>query len=227
MRPVVSARGLGKLYHHRLPRYRSLVGRLRRAFDGGSDRLPVWALRDISFEVGPGECLGVSGPNGSGKTTLLRLIAGILEPTEGAVEVSARTNTLLSLNAGLQGELSVIDNIEIGGILMGLRRREVLRRAEAILDFAGVPGLADVRMGELSNGQMSRVAFSTMVHSDLDLILVDEALAVGDADFQRKCRAAFARLRAEGKTLIVVSHDAGLLDGLDARPLTLSGGRHA
>ena len=224
-RPAVSVEGLGKLFRHRLPRYRTVVGRLRRAWDGGADVIPVWALRDVCFQVERGECLGISGPNGAGKSTLLRLIAGILEPTAGRVRLEGRANTLFNLSAGLQAELSVRDNVEICGILMGLRRREVLARLDAVLDFAGMQALAEVRLGELSTGQAARVAFAAAVHSDLDILLVDEALAVGDRAFQDKCLLAFARLRQEGKTLLVVSHDEGLLDALSSRRLRLRDGR--
>lgn len=224
---AVSVWGLGKLFHHRLPRYRTLVGRLRCALEGGRACIPVWALRGLTLDVGRGECLGITGPNGSGKSTLLGLIAGIIEPTEGGVRVEGRVNTFLNLHAGLQPELSVRDNIENGGILMGLRRREIRRRVPAILDFAEMGGLAEVRLGELSTGQAARVAFATRSHSDLDLLLVDEALSVGDRAFQEKCRDAFVRMRREGKTLVVVSHDEGLLRRLSSRMLRMDGGRAA
>ncbi|TBR18479.1 ABC transporter ATP-binding protein [bacterium] len=225
--PALCARGLGKLFHHRLPRYASLAGRLRLWTEGGRGSLPVWALRDVSFELARGECLGVAGPNGSGKSTLLALLAGILEPTEGSVSVAGRVSTLININAGLQPDLSVSDNVEIFAVLMGLRRREALRRVPAVLEFAGLSGLAEVRMGELSTGQVARVAFSAAVHADLDVLLVDEALSVGDAAFQEKCRGAFERLRGEGKTMVVISHDEGLLRGLCTRILRLDAGRAA
>lgn len=224
---VISARGLGKLFYHRLPRYESLVGRLRLLGRGDPGALPVWALKDVSFEVARGECLGLAGPNGSGKSTLLKLLAGILEPTEGTLRVEGRTNTLFNLHAGLQTELSVRDNIEICGILMGLRRREARRRVAAVLEFAELAELAEVRMGELSTGQAARVAFAAAVHSDLDVLLVDEALSVGDRAFQDKCRSAFERLRREGKTLVVISHDEELLRRLASRVLRLCAGRVA
>jgi len=222
---MVKVRGLGKLYHHHLPRYRTLVGRLRCALDGRKASLPVWALKDVSFDVGRGECLGIAGPNGSGKSTLLSVISGIIEPTEGNVSVEGKANTFFNLGAGLQTELGVRDNIEICGILMGLRRRQVRERMDAILEFSGIGDLADVRMAELSTGQAARVSFSTMVHSDLDLMLIDEALAVGDAAFQEKCLGEFSRLRRDGKTLIVVSHDEDLLGRLGAKILRMKGGR--
>jgi ABC-type polysaccharide/polyol phosphate transport system ATPase subunit len=222
---AVSVRGLCKLFHHHLPRYRTMVGRLRCAWEGGDPEIPAWALRGVSFEVGRGECLGVTGPNGAGKSTLLALIAGILEPTAGSIRVEGRANTFFNLLAGLQGELSVRDNIEICGVLMGLRRREILGRVDAVLDFAELSALAEVRMAELSTGQAARVAFAAAIHSDLDILLVDEVLSVGDRAFQEKCRQAFARLRREGKTLIVVSHDDALLRSLAPRILRLEGGR--
>lgn len=223
--PVVAVENLSKRFYHRLPRYRSMVGRLRCALNGDKAVLEAWALKDISFTVGRGECLGITGPNGSGKSTLLGLIAGILEPTAGVVRVEGRANTFFNLNAGMQKELSVLDNIEICGVLMGLRRREALKRVPEILAFAEMETLAEVRMGELSSGQAARVIFATVIKSDLDLLLVDEALSVGDRAFQEKCRQAFVQLRRQGKTLIVVSHDEEMLRGLDARLMRLNAGR--
>ena len=222
---AVSVEGLSKRFDHHLPRYRTLIGRLRCALGGRSASIPVAALSDVSFEVARGECLGIIGPNGSGKSTLLAIIAGILEPSSGLVRVAGRTSTFFSLNAGVQGELSVRDNIEICSILMGLRRREALRRMDAILDFAEMAHLSEVRMAELSSGQAARVGFAAAIHSDLDLLLVDEALSVGDRAFQDKCREAFFRLRREGKTLIVVSHDEDLLRTLASRLLFLRSGK--
>ena len=222
---AVGVSGLSKRYLHHLPRYRTLVGRLRAGMEGGKAVMPVWALQDVSFEVARGECLGVIGPNGSGKSTLLGLLGGILEPTSGEIRVTGRINTFFNLGAGMQPELSVRDNVEICGVLMGLRRREVLKRMDAILDFSEVASLAEVRMAELSSGQSARVTFATAVHSDLDLLLVDEALAVGDRAFQEKCREVFLRLRREGKTLIVVSHDETLLGAMATRTLRLREGR--
>jgi|CXWL01.1.fsa_nt_gi ABC-type polysaccharide/polyol phosphate transport system ATPase subunit len=225
MKPAIRVEGLGKLFHHKLPRFDTLLGRLRRRLLPDGIEGSTWALRDLSFTVERGECFGVCGPNGAGKSTLLAVIAGILEPTQGRLEVDGRTNAFLSLHAALQPELSVLDNIEICGILMGLRRREILRRTETILDFAELTGRAEVRMAELSAGQTARVSFSTAVHADIDILLVDETLAVGDAAFQAKCVDAFARLRREGKTILTASHDQELLKRIAPRRLRLISGR--
>lgn len=223
MKPAVRLDKVSKRFEHILPRYNTLLGRLRRL--GGVGASDTWALREISLEVARGECLGISGPNGAGKTTLLALVAGILEPTSGTVDVDGRTNAFLSLHEGLQPELSVRDNIEICGILMGLRRREVLKRMDAILDFAELADRAEFRMAELSAGQTARVAFATAMNSDIDIFLVDEALAVGDAAFQAKCQSAFERLRREGKTALLASHEESLLERFCTRRLRLAGGR--
>jgi len=222
---AVQAEGLGKRFQRTVPRHHTLIGRVRHQLLG--DALPpsVWALKDLDLCVRRGECLGISGPNGAGKTTLLKLIAGILHPTEGSVRVFGSTNAFFQIGAGIQGELSVRDNIEISGILMGLSRGEVRGRMGAILGFSELAELADVRMAELSTGQAARVAFSTAIHSELDILLVDEVLAVGDAAFQEKCFAAFELLRAEGKTLLVASHDMGVLDRICTRGLGLRAGR--
>lgn len=221
MSAAISVERLSKLFRHVLPRHNTLLGRLR----GLGDGLETWALKDVSFEVRPGECFGISGPNGAGKSTLLSLIAGILEPTSGRVSVEGRTNAFLSLGNGLQPELSVLDNIEIGGILMGLRRREILRRRGTILEFAGLAERAELRLAELSTGQIARVAFSTALHADLDILLVDETLSVGDAAFQVQCERAFADLSRQGKTILLASHDAELLRRLCKRSLKLDQGR--
>lgn len=225
MKPAVRARGLGKHFRHTLPRFDTLLGRLRRRLLPPGVEGSTWALRELSFEVARGECFGVCGPNGAGKSTLLALIAGILVPTEGLLEIDGRTNAFLSLHAALHPELSVLDNIEICGILMGLRRREVLRRTEAILDFAELAGRAEVRMAELSAGQTARVSFSTAVHADLDILLVDETLSVGDEAFRAKCERMFDKLCREGKTVLTASHDMGLLERIAPRRLRLDGGR--
>jgi ABC-type polysaccharide/polyol phosphate transport system ATPase subunit len=223
VKSAVRAERLSKRFRHVLPRRDTLLGRLR----GLGDGVETWALRELSFEVEPGECFGISGPNGAGKSTLLSLIAGILAPTSGRVEVGGRTNAFLSLTHGLQPELSVLDNIEICGILMGLRRRELLRRRDAILDFSGLAERAELRLAELSTGQTARVAFSTALHADLDIMLIDETLAVGDAAFQAKCARAFHDLRGQGKTLLIASHDQELLRRLCRRTLHLEQGRGA
>lgn len=222
---AIRVEGLGKRFVHTLPRHHTLIGRLRLKLGGGDPPPSVWALRDVSFSVERGECLGLSGPNGAGKSTLLKIIAGIIAPTEGKVRVGGRVNTFFQIGAGIQRELSVRDNIEIAGVLMGLRRREILARAEEILRFAELPSLAEVRMADLSTGQTARVVFSTAIHADLDILLVDELLTVGDEEFQNKCLRAFEDLRSAGKTLIVASHDSELLDRVCSRRLRLREGR--
>ncbi|MBI4349719.1 MAG: ABC transporter ATP-binding protein [Elusimicrobia bacterium] len=227
MKALVEAVGLGKRFRHTLPRYHTLFGRLRHAAAGGAVVGERWALRGVSFSVGPGECLGVVGPNGAGKTTLLRLAAHILEPTEGSVVVRGRPSCLLQLHAGLQPELSVRDNVELGAVLMGLSRREARGRTPEVLRFAGLSEAAEVRAAELSAGQLARLGFSTALHSDLDVLLVDEALTVGDAEFRARCLDAFGGLLRDGKCVLVATHDLEPLKALGARVLELRAGRVA
>lgn len=218
---AVSAESLGKTFLHTLPRSRTFLGQLRRMAGGQGPALQVRALRDVNFRVAQGECLGITGPNGAGKSTLLALVAGILSPTSGRITVQGRTNTIFKIQSGLQAELSVRDNIEICGILMGLRRREALDKLESILDFAELQRYADVRLAELSTGQAARVAFSTAMHSDLDILLIDELLAVGDAAFREKCIDALVRLNRAGKTLLLVSHEPEYVQRLCSQVLEL------
>jgi ABC-type polysaccharide/polyol phosphate transport system ATPase subunit len=222
---AIRVEGLGKCFRQTVPRQLTLAGRLRRRWKDEASASELWALRDVSFSLAPGELLGVSGPNGAGKSTLLRLLAGILRPTEGRVQTRGRVNTFFQIGAGIERELSLRDNIEISGTLMGLRRKAIRQCMDEILDFAGLVEKADVRMAELSSGQVARAAFATAVHADLDVMLVDELLAVGDAAFQAKCLQTFARMRADGRSLIVTSHDQELLARMASSRLHLSVGR--
>ncbi len=223
---LVRAENLGKRFARTFPRGETLIGRLK-GLGRASAEKSVWALRGAAFELRRGENLGVQGPNGSGKSTLLRLVAGIMAPTEGRVVVEGRTAAVLAAGAGLQGELSLGDNLELSGILHGLTRRETLRRRDQILDFAGLRPLAGVRTAELSSGQAARASFSAALHCDFDLLLLDEALAVGDAEFSGRCETALRALSSEGKALIAVSHDAQALGRLCGSILELRDGRPA
>ncbi len=223
---LVRAENLGKRFTRSYPRQETLIGRLK-GLGRASPEKSVWALRGADFQLRRGENLGVAGPNGSGKSTLLRLVAAIMSPTEGRVRVEGKTAAVLAAGAGLQGELCLGDNLELSGILHGLSRRETLLRRDKILDFAGLRPLAGVRTAELSAGQAARAAFSAALHCDFDLLLLDEALAVGDAEFAARCENALLGLSAVGKSLIAVSHDAAALGRLCGSILQLRQGRVA
>lgn len=165
-----------------------------------------WALRDINFEVKPGEVLGVIGPNGSGKSTLLKLLAGVSFPTKGKVRVKGRIAPLIELGAGFHFELTGRENIYINGTILGLSKKEIDERIEEIVDFAELKDFIDTPVKHYSSGMFMRLGFSVAVHVEPDILLVDEILAVGDAHFQQKSFAKMKEFRDKGVTMVIVSH---------------------
>jgi ABC-type polysaccharide/polyol phosphate transport system ATPase subunit len=173
---------------------------------------PAWALRDVDLQVERGRCLGVVGGNGSGKTTLLQVIAGVLRPTRGEVAVRGRVASLVDLSAGFHRDLTGHENVLVGGVLLGLSRREVRERYDDIVRFSGLPADAlDWPLSAYSAGMGLRLGFSLVVHTQPDVLLVDEVLAVGDAAFQHQCLQRVDELRAAGCAVIIVSHDLELV----------------
>ncbi|MCS7240952.1 MAG: ABC transporter ATP-binding protein [Candidatus Bipolaricaulota bacterium] len=164
-------------------------------------------MKDVSFSVPEGTVLGIIGPNGSGKSTLLRLIAGIYRPTSGRIIVNGRVSALLSLGLGFHPELSGRENIIIGGLAMGLSRREIAYRMDEIIDFAELRDFIDAPVRTYSSGMYMRLAFSVAVNVDPDILLLDEVLAVGDAAFAEKSRARMDEFKKQGKTILLVTHD--------------------
>jgi lipopolysaccharide transport system ATP-binding protein len=168
--------------------------------------LEYWVLRDIDLEVGRGESVGIIGRNGAGKTTLLRLLCGISQPTCGELNVAGRVAPILALGAAFDWEMTGRQNVLIGGAVLGLRRSEILRRMPSIAEFAAIGPFIDQPVRLYSSGMRSRLAFAICAHAETDILIVDEALAVGDAAFGRKSLAFMESFRRRG-TLIVVTHD--------------------
>jgi ABC-type polysaccharide/polyol phosphate transport system ATPase subunit len=181
-------------------------------------------LRDVSFSVAEGEFLGIVGPNGSGKSTLLKILAHIYRSDAGTVRIGGRISPFIELGVGFNPEFSARTNIEINGTLIGLTRRQVAERFEAILEFAGLERFVDQQLKNYSSGMLLRLAYSVAIQVPFDILLVDEALAVGDSEFQQKCLETFEQMRAEGKTVVLVSHDLGAIDSLCDRALLLRHG---
>jgi lipopolysaccharide transport system ATP-binding protein len=229
--PAVRVDHVTKLYR-RYGRKRS-VGSLKSALLSGlgaralssDDAVP--ALVDVSFTVAPGESLGVIGANGSGKSTLLKLLAGIFRPTSGQVAVEGRLAALLELGAGFHPEISGRENLEIGGLLLGLTRRQIAERFDAIVSFAGVEEFLDAPVKTYSSGMAVRLGFALAAYSDPDVLLVDEVLAVGDEAFSRRCLEKFDEFEKAGKTLVFVSHDLSLVAERCRRAVWLDRGRVA
>jgi ABC-type polysaccharide/polyol phosphate transport system ATPase subunit len=166
-----------------------------------------WALRDVSFQIAPGETVGIIGPNGSGKSTILKLISRIIDPTSGRVQVNGQVGALLELGAGFHPDLTGRENIYLNGSILGLTRAQIGRKLDEIVGFAELERFVDVPVRHYSSGMYVRLGFSVAVHTDPEILLIDETLAVGDQNFQAKCMEKMAELRRRGVTIVLVSHD--------------------
>jgi ABC-type polysaccharide/polyol phosphate transport system ATPase subunit len=186
-----------------------------------------YALKDVSFAADPGEFLGIIGKNGAGKTVLLKIIAGIYRPTAGRVQVRGAVSSFLELWTGMQAELSGRDNIFLYGALLGLSRRRVREKFDEIIGFSELEPFIDLKLKHYSSGMQARLAFSVAIQADAPILLVDEVLAVGDADFQKKCRDVFMNLKREGKTILYVSHNLESIAQWCDRALLVRDGRVA
>jgi lipopolysaccharide transport system ATP-binding protein len=219
---AVEVRSLSKNY----PLSHSQLGRLRHLFASGNRRSQdgLWALREVSFSVDRGEAFGIIGANGSGKSTLLRIVAGILQPTSGAVEVSGRLSALLELGAGFSPEFTGRDNVYLNASLLGLSREEIDDRFAAIERFAGIGDFMNQPIRIWSTGMVLRLAFAVAAHVDPEILIVDEALAVGDIAFQQRCMRRIHDLRAHGTTILFVSHATSDVKALCERCLWLQNG---
>ena len=206
--------------------YASPASRLRELLPGPAPpHKDFWALRDVSFEVARGEVFSLVGPNGSGKSTLLQIVSGILRPTRGSVVASGRIAALLELGAGFNPDFTGRENVFLNGEILGLSRAEVTRAFPSITEFAGIGDFIDRPVKEYSSGMYVRLAFATAIHVDPEILIVDEALAVGDAIFAGRCIQKFEELKARGVTVLFVSHDLGLVKRLSDRAALLLDGR--
>ena len=233
--PVLSVRGLGKAYTlaHRRASYRTLqedlLGLPRRLLAGlrAPPRETFWALREAAFEVHAGEVLGIIGRNGAGKSTLLKLLARITEPTTGCAELRGRVGSLLEVGTGFHPELTGRENIFLSGAVLGMSRAEIARRFDAIVAFADVERFLDTPAKHYSSGMYLRLAFAVAAHLEPDILLLDEVLAVGDAEFQKKCLGVMEGIAGSGRTVLFVSHNLGVVENLCPRTLLLERGRIA
>ena len=205
--------------------FKSLILHLPRHLRNLWRRRSFCALDEVSFDVAEGECLGIIGRNGSGKSTTLGLIAGVLKPTAGSVSARGRICPLLELGAGFHEELTGQENIILNGILLGLTRREVTERMEEIIEFSELRDFIHHPIRVYSSGMVARLGFSVMAHLDPEILLIDEVLAVGDSDFQRKCIQKMAKFRQNGVTMVFVSHSMGDIRKICDRVVLLEAGR--
>jgi len=186
---------------------------------------PFWALRDVSFNVGPGESIAIIGGNGAGKSTLLRLICGLGRPTTGQVDVRGRVAALLELGAGFHPHLTGRENLYVSAIVGGLRRSEVREQFDAIVEFAELQAFIDQPLRTYSQGMQMRLAFAVAINVDPAVMIIDEGLSVGDAHFQQKCLERIQGFRRAGKSLIMVSHDMSMVRNFCSRAIWLRRGR--
>lgn len=214
-RPLIRLSHVSKLFTLRREVSGSFQQSFIRLLQRRADRREsFWALRDVSFDVMRGDCFGIIGPNGSGKSTLLKLITGILEPTSGEIGVRGRVASLLELGAGFHPDLTGRENIFLNGSVYGLTRRQMRSRIDEIIDYAELGDFIDIPIKHYSSGMYVRLGFAVAIHSDPDLLLVDEVLAVGDVAFQHKCLDSIQHFRRQGGTLVFVSHDLSAIQSL-------------
>ncbi len=203
--------------------------RLRKLTSFGSDEKEavdiIWALKDISFEVKRGEVVGLIGHNGAGKSTILKVLSRITHPTSGRVEFYGRVGSLLEVGTGFHPELTGRDNIYLNGTILGMRKSEVDRKFDEIVEFSGVEKFVDTPVKRYSSGMNVRLAFSVAAHLDPEILLVDEVLAVGDTDFQKKCMAKMGDVARAGRTVLFVSHNMGAIESFCTRAILLEEGR--
>lgn len=238
MTPVdVRVVGLGKRY--RLGVMRSRYRTLRDVLSGAATRHAerrsarqtgadtIWALRDVSFELARGTVLGVIGPNGAGKSTLLKILSRITVPTEGYAEIHGRVGSLLEVGTGFHPELTGRENIYLNAAILGMRRPEIQRKFDEIVEFSGVTKFIDTPIKHYSSGMYVRLAFAVAASLEPEILLVDEVLAVGDAAFQQKCLGKMREIGKSGRTVLFVSHNMAAIRKLCSRALLIEGGRVA
>ena len=193
-------------------------------FDTAEEADVVWALRHVSFELKHGEVLGIVGRNGAGKSTLLKLLSRITDPTAGRVELKGRVGSLLEVGTGFHPELTGRENVYLNGSILGMDRAYIARRFEEIVEFSGVGKFIDTPVKRYSSGMYLRLAFAVAAHLEPEILIVDEVLAVGDAEFQKKCLGKMDQVSRQGRTVLFVSHNMGAVTRLCPRSMWLNGG---
>ena len=220
---AIEVRDLKKYFQIPEHRVDSLKERMVRPF-AARDYRELRALDGISFDVHRGEFFGIVGRNGSGKSTLLKLLASIYKADAGTMRMAGRLAPFIELGVGFNVELSARENVVLNGVMMGLSPKETRGRLDAVLDFAELRDFVDMKLKNYSSGMLVRLAFSTMIQSEADILLIDEVLAVGDAAFQQKCADTFHEMKAAGKTIILVTHEMTTVEEYCHRAMLIDGG---
>ncbi|MBI1884587.1 MAG: ABC transporter ATP-binding protein [Chlamydiae bacterium] len=221
----IKVENLGKRFRLKQDRGRSVKSSLLGLFRRSDLEKSLWALRNISFEVSPGETLGIIGANGAGKSTLLCLIAQTMRPTEGSVQISGRVSSLLELGAGFHPELTGRENIYLNGSILGLSKKQMDERYESIVDFAELKDFIHLPVKHYSSGMYVRLGFSVAVEVNPDVLLLDEILAVGDETFRKKCLKKISDFKRAGKAMLAVSHDLETVKTISDRVLLIDKGK--
>lgn len=235
MQPIIDVKNVGKRYwisHQKGASYRTLrddlLGMIKapmRFIQGRrEEREHIWALKDINFAVAPGEIIGVIGSNGAGKSTLLKILTRITPPTEGRAVVRGRIGSLLEVGTGFHPELTGRENIYLNGAILGMRKKEIARKFDEIVEFSGVEKFLDTPLKRYSSGMNVRLAFSVAAHLEPEILLIDEVLAVGDAAFQKKSFSKMEEVSKKGRTVLFVSHNMASVINLCARTILLDSG---
>lgn len=221
---------LSKLYQIGSQKNGSLLDTLNEGWKGLWSRKEIsntkefWALQDVSFEIKRGEAVGIIGKNGAGKSTLLKILSRITEPTKGRIEINGRVASLLEVGTGFHPELSGRENIYLNGTILGMSRREIKAKFDEIVDFSGVGKFIDTQVKHYSSGMYVRLAFAVAAHLEPEILIIDEVLAVGDAEFQRKCLGKMGEVAGQGRTVIFVSHDMQAVSKLVGQCILLKDG---
>ena len=227
--PAISVRGVSKRYRiGRLARPTTLAERIVQAIRhplARDERETLWALRDCSFDVARGDLVGIIGRNGAGKSTLLKLLSRITEPSEGEILMYGRVGALLEVGTGFHPELTGRENVYLNGAVLGMKRREIQRKFDDIVEFSGIDQFLDTPVKRYSSGMYVRLAFSVAAHLEPEILLVDEVLAVGDAEFQRRCLGRMEDFGESGRTVIFVSHNMQTIAQLCDRAVLLDRGQ--
>jgi lipopolysaccharide transport system ATP-binding protein len=240
VKPAILIEGLGKKYRvtkgAQQGGYRTLreslvdvvtapLRRLRSARDGAERAEDFWALKDVSFEVQPGEAIGIIGRNGAGKSTLLKILSRITKPSSGRAEINGRVGSLLEVGTGFHPELTGRENVYLNGSILGMSRKEIERKFDEIVGFAGVETFLDTPVKRYSSGMYVRLAFAVAAHLEPEILIVDEVLAVGDAEFQKKCLSKMRSVSQTGHTVLLVSHNLVQVESLCGRAIRLKKGQ--
>jgi ABC-type polysaccharide/polyol phosphate transport system ATPase subunit len=221
---IVSVKDVGKVFRIPNERHTSLKSFVLSGWrNRGSHKFE--AIQKVDFEIHRGEFFGIIGQNGSGKSTLLKILAGIYVPSRGKVRIDGRLSPFIELGVGFNPELTARENVFLNGAILGLSRTEIAERFDEIIAFAELEQFVDQKLKNFSSGMLVRLAFSVAIRARAEILLIDEVLAVGDANFQQKCYDVFRRLKAEGKTIIFVSHDLGSIKEFSDRVLLLNKGK--